>query len=172
LKKFETATAGVTAVTFSTAGQKMQADITELSIGSVHTGGSRNAAIVFDAFPEQTFLGTVVSIDSQEVIKDSDVYYRADISIDRPSEQIRSGMNADIVISGNKRSGVLTVPEIVVFKRGGASFVQVVEPGISPSAITPSVLHDREVTTGISNSESIEILSGLSEGETVVAPSQ
>ncbi len=172
LKKSETAVAGVSAVVFSTSGEKMQADVTELSIGSVHLGLQHNASIVFDALPEKAFTGTVAAIEPQEVVKDNDVYYRTDITIDDATPDIRSGMNADVVITGEKHTNVLIIPELAVYKRGSSSFVETAPQGTPLSALSPSTLREQEIETGISDGESIEVLKGLSEGDIVVAPTQ
>ena len=73
--------------------------------------------------------------------------------------EIRSGMSADLEILISSKDSALKIPELVVYKRNDKEFVIVFEEGRNKEA---------EVETGISDGESIEIIKGLVEGQTVV----
>ncbi len=74
--------------------------------------------------------------------------------------RLKPGMYATILIAGRQRPSVLTVPRSAVLSTGERSIVFVREA---------SRLASREVALGVSTDDRIEILRGLSAGETVVA---
>jgi Cu(I)/Ag(I) efflux system membrane fusion protein len=75
--------------------------------------------------------------------------------------RLKPGMYATIRITGGAREAVLTVPRSAVLSTGERSIVFVRDASGS--------LAPREVALGASNEERIEILRGVSAGETVVA---
>ena len=75
--------------------------------------------------------------------------------------RLKPGMYATIRITGGAREAVLTVPRSAVLSTGERSIVFVRDASGS--------LGPREVALGASNEERIEILRGVSAGETVVA---
>lgn len=157
LEEGELFKSGQSAISLSTPGYKIQADISELDIGRIKEGNA--VSIKLDAFPEYVFSGKIISIDSREIIKDEDKFYRVNILTERPTVDIRSGMNADLSIFISAKDDVLKIPEFAAFKRGGKTYVLVLDDGYK----------EREILAGISDGEFIEIRSGLIEGETVVA---
>lgn len=162
LERREMSNPGTTAMTLSISEQKVQADISELDIGKIKEGDGNAATIEFDAFPDEPYTGRVVSVEPQAVVKDGDKYFRLNVFFDRATSSehiIRTGMSADLVIKTSFRQGVLKVPELAVYKRNKQRFVKVLENGV-PTEV--------EVKVGISNGESVEIISGLSEGQIVV----
>ena len=68
-------------------------------------------------------------------------------------------MSATVHIITMRKSGILTVPLESIFTRGGEMYVWTMEDGS---------VHSRKITTGIQGIRSIEVTSGLAEGETVV----
>jgi Cu(I)/Ag(I) efflux system membrane fusion protein len=75
--------------------------------------------------------------------------------------RLKPGMYATLRIAGTSRSGVLTIPRDAVLSTGERSIVFVKAAG--------DRLAPREVALGASNDERVEILRGLSAGDTVVA---
>lgn len=150
---------GAPAITLYALLRKIQADISEVEIGKIRALGGNEVRIAFDAFPGEAFRGRVTSIDPKEVVKDGDVYYRANISLDPRGFAVRSGMSADLEIVTAMKRAVLTIPALAVSERDGAKYAEIEQNG---------AIVEREVTTGISDGESIEITNGLDEGATVV----
>ncbi len=168
VEKQELSRPGQTAITLATSGHKIQADVSELEIGKIREGdskgqnngaGGNKVSIRFDAFPDRTLGGKVVSVDAKEIIKDGDKYYRANIYLDSHGNEIRSGMNADLVIFVSSKENVLKIPELAVYKKDDKKFVTLLEGGQQKEV---------EIKTGVSDGESIEIISGLTEGQTIV----
>ena len=77
-----------------------------------------------------------------------------------PLPQMKQGYEADIRIITQKKDDVLTVPLAAVFDYEGKSCVFAIQDG-------KTVL--RTVKKGIQDQESVEILEGLKEGETVLS---
>lgn len=154
---------GKTAVTLATTGHKIQADISELEIGKIREGNGNEVLIRFDAFPASALKGKVVSVDAKEIIKEGDKYYRASVYLDPHGTEVRSGMNVDLIIFVSSKENVLKIPELAVSKKDGGKFVTVLEGGIQKEV---------KIETGISDGESIEIVSGLTIGQAVVVSAE
>lgn len=164
LEELETAQPGVNAISLSAVGYKIQSDISELDIGKITASQKGNdVQINLDAFPGKSFKGKVVSIDPKPVLKDTDKYYRTNIFFTDgegvSGVQIRSGMSSDLMIFAELHKNAVVIPQIAMFKSGGETFVNVQINGKPVQT---------KITTGISDGENIEVLSGLQGGETLM----
>lgn len=173
LEEHEIFKPGIAAVLFASSGYKVQSDVSELDISKVHPEDGNEALIRFDAFPGQTFKGKVVFVEPKEVIKNEDIYFRTDILLD-PQDKvaIRSGMSADVVLYGIKKTNVLMIPALAIEKKGEISFVKVARGATTKEEVDTATIVEQEVTTGISDGELVEVRSGLTEGDIVVVSSQ
>ncbi|GMQ95074.1 MAG: hypothetical protein BMS9Abin13_184 [Patescibacteria group bacterium] len=147
---------GRTAVSLSASGYKIQADISELEIGKVATGN--DVLILLDAFPGSKIKGKVVSVEPREIIKEGDKYYRTNIYMEPGDLNVRSGMSADLTILISLKDGVLKIPELAIYQEDGKQFVTILEGGLQKKV---------EIETGISDGESIEVIKGLSDEQTI-----
>lgn len=149
----------------------IKAEVAEGDITKVKKGMEVEVSSV--ANPDKTYKSTVQSVDfatstltdneySESVSNTSAVYYYANIVLDNPDGDLRIGMTTTNTISINSAKNVLTVPVVAVQKKGGKSIVKVVKDK------EKNIVEEREVTTGLQDGLSIEIKSGLSEGEEVV----
>ena len=118
-------------------------------------------AVLLDAYgADVVFPGTVVSIDPGETMRDGISTYRAVLAFTEQDSRIKSGMTANITITTERKSDVISVPQGVVTNRNGIKYVSL-KKGDS--------LEEREVTTGmVSSLGYVEIISGLSRGDEVV----
>ena len=149
----------------------IKAEVAEGDITKVKNGMEVEVSSV--ANPEMTYKSTVQSVDyatstltdneySESVSNTSAVYYYANIVLDNPDGNLRIGMTTTNTININSAKNVLTVPVVAVQKKAGKSIVKVVKDK------EKNIVEEREVTTGLQDGLSIEIKSGLSEGEEVV----
>ena len=159
LEKGEIFRPGTTVISLSTPGFKIQADLSELEIGKVGDGNGNDVLIEFDAFPKKLYTGKVVSIEPRKVVKDGDTYYKINIFFDTEKSSIRSGMSTDITINISSKKNVIRIPEVAIIQKENKDFVTVLADGIE-------VL--REIETGISDGEYVEIISGVSEREIII----
>lgn len=129
-------------------------NISHLAIGDL-------ATVTLDAYGEtDPFSAKVVSIDPAETVRDGVTTYRVILHFVLPDERIRSGMTANIIITTDERENVISVPQGVIQNKDGKRYVTVVVDGKEEK---------REVLTGaVSALGEIEILSGLSSGDTIL----
>lgn len=101
-----------------------------------------------------TFINHVATTNSNNM-----PVIEAQISITNADEEIYLGVEAKVVIHAQKAEGVLLVPVEAVNSDKNGDFVYIAENNI---------VARREVVTGVSSDEYIEIVSGLKENEQVI----
>lgn len=140
--------------------QEMTVDITvdELDILSLQTG--MEAAITLDALPGKTYPGTITKINTYGLNSGGNTKYTVTVTLDR-AENMLTGMNASVKIETASSEAVPTVPAAAIQSKDGKSWLYTAydEKTDTLSGLT-------EITTGLSDGESVEILSGLTEGST------
>ncbi len=158
----ETVAAGLNSPTFVIIIdlQKLQVDafVDETDIGKIRVG--QKATFTVDSFPDREFNASVQAIYPKAVIMDNVVYYDVVHRIDEPlTGQLRPEMTTNVIISLDARKGVLAVPIHAVLREQGKSVVYILRNG-QPERQT--------VRVGWKDSEWIEIVGGLKEGDKVV----
>ncbi len=140
--------------------QEMTVDITvdELDILSLQTG--MEATITLDALPGKTYSGTITKINTYGQNSGGNTKYTVTVTLDR-AENMLTGMNASVKVETASSEEVPTVPAAAIQSKDGKSWLYTAydEKTDTLSGLT-------EVTTGLSDGESVEILSGLPEGST------
>ena len=94
------------------------------------------------------------------------VTYAVRVSFPDNDPKVRVGMTADLNIVTAQRDGVLLVPNTALLPKGTGRVIQVPEPDSQRRPATP---REVEVKTGLSDGTMTEILSGLSEGQQIIA---
>ena len=141
----------------------IQAQVDETDIGKIKLG--QKAAIVLDAYSDQTIDGKVDHVYYESKTVNNVTMYNVDILPDKVPGFFRSGMSANIDVVRDKKENILMLPVDAVKKFKDKSFVHM-------KAQEKGKPERREVTTGISDDENIEIISGLNEGDTVTVSKQ
>ena len=120
-----------------------------------------NSIITLDAYGDDaSFAAKVVSIDPAETIRDGVSTYRIKLQFSEKDERIKSGMTANILITTEKKTDTISVPQGIIINKNGQKFVKVKEGNI---------VVERLVETGdISSLGQIEIVSGLKDGDMVI----
>lgn len=135
----------------------VEANISEIHIGKIVLGNQ--VVVIFDAFPAEEFLGEVSYIEPGDVIIDGVVNYKIRVTLKNPDAKIKSGLTSNLKIQTAKKENVLSIPLYTITKENGQNFV---------NKIVSGKVQKTEVVLGLSgNNGSVEILSGLSEGDTV-----
>lgn len=93
---------------------------------------------------------------------DQAVYYYGRLEIPNDDEKLRIGMTTENTIYVNSAYNVLTIPTMAVYKKGNDIYVKVLKDG---------QVEERKIEPGVSNSTTLEVKSGVSEGEEVVLSS-
>ncbi len=146
--------------------------VDELDIAQVKLG--QRVQVALDAISGQTFGGTVSNIAPLAVRSATGTTtYQVTVTLDQASAGVRPGMTAVVAIITEEKQGVVLVSRRAVRAENGKSYVFVPNPSLQPKASIPGQTaadpgDRREVTLGLSNSESVEIVSGLSVGEQVL----
>ena len=135
----------------------IEGEVFEQDIANVRMGQMVHAD--FDALPGKHLMGRISYI--YPTLDPQTRTVRVRVVLPNPGLQLKPGMYATIVIAGNERTNVLTVPRSAVLSTGERSIVFVRD--------TSGHLTPREVALGGSNDVRIEILRGLRAGETVVS---
>ena len=159
----ETVSAGLNAPIFVTIDDlnRLQVDtfVDEVDIGKVKVG--QKATFTVDSFPSREFAGKVAAIYPKAVIQENVVNYDVVVEITDPYDGLlRPEMTASVTIQLDARENVLAVPVKAVKRERGKSVVYVMS---SAGSAQP-----REVKVGWKDSQWVEIVSGLEEGQTVL----
>jgi multidrug efflux pump subunit AcrA (membrane-fusion protein) len=152
----------------------MTANVDELDILSLEEG--QEASIVLDALPDETISGVVTKVSETGTSQAGVTTYPVTVRLDIPEGMtVKSGMNASATIVTGASENTLMIPLAALQEAGGEKFVMVGTegaPGGEDTAAQPGVSaaegERRTVETGLSDGDSVEVLSGLEEGETVV----
>ena len=141
-----------------TPQEKMEITITvdEMDILSLEKG--LDAQVTLDAFPGQSFEGVVTGVSVSGTNSGGSSKYQAVVSIDR-QENMLAGMNASVQITLDTKEDVLIIPEAALVEEKSGVY------GYTSNYEKTDTFGDLvEVTTGVSDGENVEILSGLEEG--------
>ena len=110
---------------------------------------------------DNTYQGTVTKMSHIAVQNEKGTpVISATVSIDDPDEDIFLGVDAKVKIHAASAKNVVTLPVEVVNIGKEGSFCYVIEDGL---------VTKRNITTGISSEDYVEITDGIKEGEEVIA---
>jgi len=121
-----------------------------------------NAEITLDAYGNDVkFIGSVYFIEPAETIIQDVIYYKAKINFAAENYNIRSGMTANVTIKTAELENVLYIPSRAIIEKSDNT--KVVRKFIK------NKLTEIPITIGLrGDGGSVEILSGLNNGETIV----
>lgn len=147
-------------------GYSVEANVTESDIAKIEVGDT--AQVTIEAIStEKVFTGKVITIDSAENGTEGNPLYRIVVGFDEKYPELKSGMTAKTNIVTTTKEGVIKIPNRYVISRDGGKFVLVQ----TTSANGKATQLEKTVTTGIKSSDGfIEIVSGVSERDVVIAP--
>lgn len=132
-----------------------EVNITKISVGN-------EVKITFDALPGETFTGKVAIIDQGETIRDGVPNFKIKVVLKTNDGRIKTGLSANLTIESAKKEAVLVLPIYALTREAEGKAKVWVKEG--------SAVSEREIVTGQTGDAGlIEIVSGLKEGEVVVA---
>jgi len=137
-------------------------NLSEIDVPKIKMGNK--ATVTFDALPDKTFTGHVISIDTAGTISSNVTTYSTVIRLDLGSEAILPNMAASAHIITQTKDNVLLVPSTSV------------KTDSSTSTTTVQIMKDRQPQTvtveiGLSSNTQTEIVSGLKSGDIIVTSS-
>ena len=112
-----------------------------------------------DAFPNQPFTEKVVSIDTTGSVSSGVTTYPAYIVLDAAPNDVYPNMAVDATIILAVKDNVILIPSAAVQTTNSQTTVRVMKNGAVSSV---------SVTIGATDNTNTEIVSGISEGDTVV----
>ena len=131
----------------------------------VHRG--QRAKIVLDALPGASFVAVVQAVDPLIDSNGRSVAVRG--CIDNRAQRLRPGMFARVTAVFGTRERAKVIPEESIVPLGGKSYVIRLRPASSPKTWVSERV---EVKLGIRRPGQVEILEGLTAGDTVVTAGQ
>ncbi|MEA1886606.1 MAG: efflux RND transporter periplasmic adaptor subunit [Bacteroidota bacterium] len=139
----------------------IKSEVNEKYLTAIKKG--RKLEIVLSAYPGDTLTGIISLV--YPVVDPATRSIRFDIRIQESSKQIFEGMMASVKIPVDTKEDVIAVPEkAVLVSTGNQPFIYVLGKD--------SLVHHRNVETGIRSENRLEISSGLEEGEKIIVKGQ
>lgn len=171
IERYATVGAADSIATLITDQKMAELSLNEVDVAKVKAGDK--ATLTFDAVEDLTLTGAVVQVDSVGTVDQGVVSYKVKIGFDSQDGRIKSGMTVNANIQTDVHQDVLTVPSSAVKTQNGVSVVQVFDPPLPETGGTQGVTSvmpptQVQVTMGISGDTTVEITSGLTEGQQVV----
>lgn len=138
---------------------KLDFRVPELYLKRIRTGQA--LAVTVDAWPGETFAGTIYAIEPAVDESTRTVLLRA--RLPNPGVRLKPGMFARVSLELEKRDNALLVPEQAVVPRGDGRYVYRIVEGKAQLV---------KVTLGVRRPGEVEVLDGLKAGDTIVADGQ
>ncbi len=133
-------------------------DVSEEDVAAISVGDS--VELSFSAYPEQIWEGVITSITTTSTSEHaSTISYPATILVQGDTALLYGGMTADVTFVTDSAEDVLYVSKKAVFEENGVSYVY--KKDAKGNRVKT------KVETGFSDTASIEIISGLEEGDIV-----
>ena len=133
--------------------------IDELDILSLHKGD--RALVTLDALPGRSFEGIVTGVSTGRSNSGGNSKYTAEVTLARSGDML-AGMNASCLVTVETFRDVLSIPAAALHDEadGCVVYTALSKDSGKPESPVP-------VEVGISDGEYVEILSGLTEGQTI-----
>ena len=135
--------------------------LSEADIGKIKLGDQ--AQVTFDAYGNSAnFPATVIAIDPGATITNGVSTYKTTLEFTNSDTRIKTGMNANIIITDQAHQGVLVIPQTAVITKGNQEYVL--------TKTANGKTEQTQIQTGISDlSGNVEVTSGLSEGQMIAS---
>lgn len=135
---------------------KLEAGVSELEAGRLRNG--MKALVSVQAKPGETFNGQLVAIAPE--VDERNRHFQIDVRVPNGNRALLSGMYASARIVEATTANALVVPKDAIATRNGKRIVQKVQ-GDTVTAV--------EITEGLTDGTNVQVVKGLSAGDTVLA---
>lgn len=132
--------------------------INEVDIGKVRK--NQLVDVQVDAFPYEKYKGQITKIAAMAVTYNNVKVFPIDIEILDVDEKLKPGMTANITIIGEEKKDILVVPIRTIFSSDDNNDIVY---RVQNDTIGAQVF----VKTGINNFQEVEIIEGLTEGDSI-----
>jgi HlyD family secretion protein len=161
---------GSTSSSSSTTGFIQLGDLTGFEVlapfaeaDAARVQANQTATVTFDAITGLTLPAHVLSVAQVATVVSNVTNYQATLVLDQVDKRLKSGMTANASVIVQNAQNVLTLPNSVISRIGGASFVTL----LAKDGKTET---RQAVQTGAVGDTTTEITGGLNEGDRVVRP--
>lgn len=131
--------------------------LTEIDVPKVKVGNK--VTITLDAFPDKTYTGKIMAIDTTGTVSSGVVSYPTTIQLDSGATEIMANMSATANIITGIKDGVVMVPVGAVQTQNEQTTIRVMING---------KVESRPVEVGMQSNTQAEIVTGINEGDEVV----
>jgi RND family efflux transporter MFP subunit len=135
---------------------KLEAGVSELEAGRLRTG--MRAVVSVQAKPGDTFNGQLAAIAPE--VDERNRHFKIDVRVPNNGRALLSGMYATARIIDETKPNALLVPKEAVASRDGKRIVQRVQGDVVTAV---------EISEGLTDGARVQIVKGLSAGDTVLA---
>lgn len=140
----------------------VQISVDELDITRIHTGQS--ATVTVDALSGKIFSGEVTSVSGIGASEGGNSKFTVEVTLKKEADML-PGMNAAVSLTVETAATSLCIPVAALIEDGAQTYVYIGYDEEAEAFQDPIA-----VTTGASDGEYVQILSGLSHGQTVYYP--
>ncbi len=167
------ANVGTAAITVITKQKIAIIQLNEVDTAKIKVGQEAN--LTLDAIPDLALKGKISEIAGVGVATQGVVNYNVKISFDTQDDRIKPGMSISALITTSEKNNVLLLPNEAIKSQGDKSYVEILsgyetknnnQRGPITSAVKPT---RKFIEIGLSNDTDTEIVSGLNEGDAVIA---
>lgn len=137
----------------------VRAQVDETDIGKITP--EKKAVVSLDAYPDVKIKASVEHIYHESKTVNNVTIYEVDLIPEEIPQFFRSGMNATVDFIDQDKENILVIPVEAVRKEKEGDFVLVKKNG-------DKEFEKREVKLGISDDKIVEVISGVSQNETIV----
>lgn len=151
---------------------RVVASVDEADIGQVKVG--QRVTYTVDAYPDETFEGTVTQVRNEATTENNVVTYEVVISAPNPDLKLKPGLTANVTIYTLEQSGIVSVPTKALRFTPTKETVGAKDKIVDCNGTHKLWVREGKtfkaysVQTGITNGTRTQILSGVKEGTVVV----
>jgi RND family efflux transporter MFP subunit len=153
----DTAGTGAAVTIVDLSKLEVKVTVAEVDIAKIKSGAT--AQMTLDALTGKTYTAQVSAVGPIGAVTQGVVNYPVVLTITNADDAIKPGMTSNLSIIVESRENVLIVPTRAVRSQGNQRIVTVMSGDKTTSV---------PVRTGLSSDSSIEIVSGLNEGDVIV----
>ena len=158
----DTITTGGTLLTLYDASETtITVDVDEDDMDNLEIGGAAN--VTFTAYPDTVFTGSITEIDEGTTDSSGNITYPVIVTLDGDTSGLFQDMTGELTFITKETEDVTYVSNRAIFRDGTRSYVKVKDEDGN--------IVEKDVTTGFSDGENVEIKEGLSVGDTVLIES-
>lgn len=172
VKQTDSISGGTAIATIVTKQKIAEISLNEIDAAKIKIG--HKTALTFDAIDGLSITGEVAEIDAVGTVAQGVVTYIVKITFDTQDDRVKPGMSASAEIVTALAQDVLIIPNSALKSQGETHYVEMFDQAIprnkNGQAVSSPVPPKRQmVGIGLSNDTFTEIISGLNEGDQVVA---